>query len=65
MTRNKKRTPRYSNAEKQAYWVGVGISAERHNEAEMLLNSKNPKIKKSLINGYNADNYRNVSKKLK
>lgn len=61
----KRKSKRFSRKEIQAYWVGVGISAERHNESEKLLNSKNPRIRQSMYSGYNADNYKDVSKKFR
>lgn len=61
----RKKTKRFSLKEIQAYWVGVGISSERHKESGRLLDSNNSKIKNSVRSGYNADNYKDVSKKFR
>lgn len=54
---------KYSMKERQAYWVGVGISAARFGGEEKLLGSKNKKIRNSIINGYQADSKKDISKK--
>ncbi len=33
----KKNKKRYSTAERKAYWIGVGIAAERRGEADELV----------------------------
>ena len=52
---------KYSTAEKRAYWIGVGISAERHGDGAKILNGSSGKIRKSAQNGYEADNKKDVS----
>lgn len=57
---------RFTKAERQAYWIGVGISAARSKEESMkLLDSKNPKIRKSIRKGYQADNADDISKRFR
>ncbi len=56
--------PKYSAAEKKAYWIGVGISAERHGEGNSVLNHRNNLIRKSALKGYEDDNFKDVSKKI-
>jgi hypothetical protein len=59
---NKSRKKSYFSArERQAYWVGVGISAQRHGDAEKLIESSNAKYRRSIQRGYNADNHNDVS----
>ena len=58
MRKNKRK--KYSAKEKRAYWIGVGISAERHGDGEKMLGHRNSKYKNSAINGYNADNHRDI-----
>ena len=55
--------PRYSAAERKAYWIGVGISAERHGEGNSVLNHRNNSIRKSALKGYADDNLKDVSHK--
>lgn len=54
----------YSVDERRAYWVGVGISAQRHGDGEKLLDSSNSLLRRSLLRGYEDDNHRDVSSKL-
>lgn len=56
---------RFTKAERQAYWIGVGISAARSKESMELLDSKNPKIRKSIRKGYQADNVNDISKRFR
>lgn len=56
---------KYSLKERQAYWIGVGIASAVFKEHNSLLNSSNPKIKKSIQSGFKADNLKNISKKFK
>ena len=56
---------KYTMKERQAYWIGVGISAATFGSREELLDSKNKKIRNSIINGYNADNRKDISKNFK
>ena len=37
MSKTKSGKKRYSSAEKKAYWIGVGIAAERRGEANRLV----------------------------
>jgi len=60
--RNRKK--RFSRKERQAYWIGVGASMSRGGNFFDFAEKSSPKIKNSLINGYNADNYHDVSRKV-
>lgn len=55
---------KYSLQEKRAYWIGVGISAARHGDADVLLNSSNSDVRNSARSGYEADNRRDLSTKI-
>ena len=55
---------KYSIAEKRAYWIGVGISAERHGDGAKILNKSSDKIRKSSQNGYEADNKKDIALKV-
>ena len=50
--------------QRQAYWVGVGISVARDQSLRNTLMEKSP-YSKSVVAGYNADNYRDVGTKFK
>lgn len=53
-----------SHKQKQAYWVGVGMSVARDRELRDHLTDRSP-YRKSVIAGYEADNRRNVGAKFK
>lgn len=53
----KKKRSKYSYKQKRAYWIGVGISMERHGDGYKALENSNVKTRKSVISGYEADNY--------
>ncbi len=53
----------YSSEERKAYWIGVGISAERHGDGEKVLDSRSTKIRNSVRKGYEADNHKDLSGK--
>lgn len=55
----------YTPNQRKAYWIGVGISLERHAERERFLNHPNNAIRKSAIAGYDADNHFNVSERIR
>lgn len=63
---NKINRKKYSARERKAYWVGVGASLANHSDFNDFIDnlSLNPNIQNSAINGYMADNYNNVSKKV-
>lgn len=50
--------------EVRAYWIGVGIGAERHKDGNKCLDSKNTKLRNAVRSGYSDDNYKNISKKV-
>lgn len=62
MSRKKRK---YSVQERQAYWIGVGLSASRTNDRNALFDSKNPKIRNSILKGFRDDDSKNISKKFK
>lgn len=53
---------KYTNAQRKAYWIGVGIATERYNESNDFLDSKNPNIRNSIRAGYNDVNYKDVNR---
>lgn len=55
--------PKYSAAEKRAYWIGAGISAAVHGDSDKILRHKNPKIARSARKGYEDDNHKDISSK--
>lgn len=58
------KSPKYTAVERRAYWIGVGISAERHGDSRKLLDSSNVAIRNSVRSGYEADNRRDLSSKI-
>jgi hypothetical protein len=60
MAKNKKRTPRYSNAEKHAYYVGMGVGLTANGYGTGLtqraFRMMSDKEKKSYISGYEKGN---------
>lgn len=54
----------FSSAERKAYWMGVGISAQIHGDGDKVRNCSNERLRKSIQAGYNADNYHDASGKL-
>ena len=62
--KKRSRKKRFSRKERQAYWIGVGASMSRGGQFFDFAEKSPPKIKKSLINGYHDDNYRDVSRKV-
>lgn len=45
---------RYASAERKAYWIGVGINAERYGDSDRFLEHSNSKIRTSARRGYNG-----------
>lgn len=60
----KKTKPKYTAAQRRAYWIGVGISAERHGDGDKVLDSSNIAVRNSARNGYSDDNHKDLSSKL-
>lgn len=60
----KKSKKRYSLNEVRAYWIGVGISAAVHGDADMCLETPHQKLRRSVQRGYNADNNDAVSNRI-
>lgn len=58
---SKKKSRRFSRNEIRSYWIGVGVSAERHGDADELLESRNAKIRNSARKGYEEDNRKDLS----
>lgn len=65
MAKKKNKKPykrkKYSLNERRAYWIGVGISAERHGDGDRIFSHPSEKVRKSASKGYEADNSRDVS----
>lgn len=55
---------KYSVNERRAYWVGVGICAERYGDGDRLLNHSDSLLRQSFRNGYEDDNHNNISEGL-
>lgn len=64
MKKKKSKQKKYSLNERRAYWVGVGVCAERHGDSEKYLKSADSKIAQSFYNGYEADNHKSLAEKL-
>ena len=47
---------RYTAAQRKAYWIGVGINAERYGDSNWMLEHSNAKIRYSTRCGYNDEN---------
>ena len=61
-TKSYKRKKGYSHAERQAFWLGVGLSVARDHELYDHLVERSD-FRRSIIAGYEADNRRNVGAK--
>ena len=51
----------FTLAERRAYWIGVGISAERHDDGRKLLDCSSSAIRSSVRKGYEDDSHKDVS----
>ena len=53
---------RYTSAERKAYWIGVGINAERYGDSDRLLEHSNSKIRTSARRSYNDENMKDLTR---
>lgn len=53
---------RYSSELRKAYWIGVGINAERHGDSDRLLEHHNSAIRNSARKGYDAENTKDLTR---
>lgn len=60
-----KKKQKYSAAEKRAYYMGVGISAEKHGQSRAMINGTlDERVRKSLQNGIKAGDEKGLGRKL-
>ena len=52
----------YTAAQRKAYWIWVGINAERHGDSDRLLDHSNSKISNLARRGYNDENTKNLTR---
>lgn len=53
---------RYTAAQRKAYWIGVGINAERHGDSDRLLEHSSSMIRNSARRGYNDENTKDLTR---
>lgn len=51
-----KKKKNYTAAQRKAYWIGVGMNAERYGDSGWLLDHPDPAIRNSARRGYNDEN---------
>ena len=54
--------PKFTAAQRKAYWIGVGMNAERYGDSERLLNHPDPNIRNSARHGYNDENTKDLTR---
>lgn len=58
----KKRKSKFTAAQKRAYWIGVGMNAERYGDSERSLDHPDPNIRNSARRGYNDENIKDLTR---
>ncbi len=59
-----KKSRKFSAAERKAYWMGVGISAQVHGDGQKMMECSNARLRRSIQAGYEADNRKDLSRTL-
>lgn len=53
---------KYTAAQCKAYWIGVGMNAERYGDSGRLLDHPDPAIRNSVRRGYNDENTKDLTR---